>query len=207
MKLSEGSKDQIIDFLELSDKMPDLKNIYSKLLIHNLFLRKLKEIKYLLNSRHYNCSIINQSPNKDNQLLIEKNLKEAGIIISETNNNNISLYIQDKELNVYPIKSESVIYIIFNLENPIKIQTAHEYITFTPNSDYELNILKLLLKITQKSEINTIINTFNRESQNINDGFFNSAISTPKPTKSLLKNNFCRGYSSYILYYNTNLYY
>ena len=188
MKLSGASKDQIIDFLELSDKMPDLKNIYSKLLIHNLFLRKLKEIKYLLNSRHYNCSIINQSPNKDNQLLIEKNLKEAGIIISETNNNNISLYIQDKELNVYPIKSESVIYIIFNLENPIKIQTAHEYITFTPNSDYELNILKLLLKITQKSEINTIINTFNRESQNINDGFFNSAISTPKPTKSLLKN-------------------
>ena len=64
MKLSEGSKDQIIDFLELSDKMPDLKNIYSKLLIHNLFLRKLKEIKYLLNSRYYNCSIINQSPNK-----------------------------------------------------------------------------------------------------------------------------------------------
>ncbi|MBA2628679.1 MAG: hypothetical protein H0U78_01405 [Rickettsiaceae bacterium] len=189
MKLSGASKDQIIDFLELSDRMPDLKNIYCKLLIHNLFLRKLKEIKYLLNSQQYHCSIINQSPNKDNQLLIEKSLKDAGIIISETNTNNIiSLYIQDKELNVYPIKSESVIYIIFNLENPIKIQTAHEYINFTHNTDYELNILKLLLKITQKSEINTIINTFNRESQNINDGFFNSAISTPKPTKSLFKN-------------------
>ena len=59
MKLSGASKDQIIDFLELSDKVPDLKNIYSKLLIHNLFLRKLKEIKYLLNSKQYNCSIIN----------------------------------------------------------------------------------------------------------------------------------------------------
>ena len=50
------------------------------------------------------------------------------------------------------------------------------------------NILKLLLKITQKSEINTIINTFIRESQNINDGFFNSAFSIQKPTNSLLKN-------------------
>ena len=130
----------------------------------------------------------NQSSNKDNQLLIEKSLKEAGIIISEPNNNIIRLYIQDKELNVYPIESEIVIYIIFSLEKPIKIQKAHEYISFTDNIDYELNILKLLLKITQKSEINTIINTFNREAQNINNGFFNLAISIPKPTKSLLKN-------------------
>lgn len=188
MKLSGSSKDQIIDFLELSDKVTDLKNIYSKLLIHNLFLRKLKEIKYLLNSKQYHCSIINQSSNQEYQLLIEKGLKDAGIIISENNNNVISLYIQDKELNVYHHESESVIYIIFNLENPIKIQTAYEYISFIDNTDYELNILKLLLKITQKSEINTIINTFIRESQNINDGFFNSAFSIQKPTNSLLKN-------------------
>ena len=176
MKLSGCTKEQIIDFLEISNKAADLKNIYSKLLIQSLFLRKLKEIKYLLNSKQHNCYIINQSQNKDNLLLIKKSLINAGIIINDTNNSLVGIYIQDKEINFYPIESKKVIYIVFNLEDQIKIQTPHEYINFTNNSDYELNILKLLLKITQKSEINTIIDTFNRESQNINDGFFNSNV-------------------------------
>lgn len=150
MKLSGSSKDQIIDFLELSDKVTDLKNIYSKLLIHNLFLRKLKEIKYLLNSKQYHCSIINQSSNQEYQLLIEKGLKDAGIIISENNNNVISLYIQDKELNVYHHESESVIYIIFNLENPIKIQTAYEYISFIDNTDYWVEYIKAVAENNPK---------------------------------------------------------
>ena len=188
MKLSGCTKEQIIDFLEISNKAADLKNIYSKLLIQSLFLRKLKEIKYLLNSKQHNCYIINQSQNKDNLLLIKKSLINAGIIINDTNNSLVGIYIQDKEINFYPIESKKVIYIVFNLEDQIKIQTPHEYINFTNNSDYELNILKLLLKITQKSEINTIIDTFNRESQNINDGFFNSNVNNNKPTKSLLKN-------------------
>lgn len=188
MKLSGCTKEQIIDFLEISNKAADLKNIYSKLLIQSLFLRKLKEIKYLLNSKQHNCYIINQSQNKDNQLLIKKSLINAGIIINDTNNSLVNIYIQDKEINFYPIESKKVIYIVFNLEDQIKIQTPHEYINFTNNADYELNILKLLLKIMQKSEINTIIDTFNRESQNINDGFFNSNVNNNKPTKSLLKN-------------------
>ena len=188
MKLSSCTKEQIIDFLELSNKVADLKNIYSKLLIQSLFLQKLKEIKYLLAFKQYNCCIINQSQNKANQLLIEKGLEVSGVTISETNNSLVDIYIQDKEFNFHPIEFKKIIYVSFNLENQIKIKTPHEYINFSNNADYELNILKLLLKITQKSEISTIIDTFNRKSQNIKDGFFNPNINITKPTKSLFKN-------------------
>ena len=171
MKLSSCTKEQIRDFLELSNKVADLKNIYSKLLIQSLFLQKLKQIKYLLAFKQYNCCIVNQSQNKANQLLIEKTLKISGVTISETNNSLIDIYIQDKAFNFHPIEFKKIIYVSFNLENQIKIKTPHECINFSNNADYGLNILKLLLKITQKSEISTIIDTFNRESQNIKDGF------------------------------------
>ena len=186
IKLSGCSKEQIIDFLEVSDKVNDLRNIYSKLLIQKLFLQTLKEIRDLTKFKKYNCCIINQTQNKNHKLLIEKNLKNAGIVISETNNSIVDIYIQDKELIFYPASSKKTIYISFKIENPAKKDQIQKYINFVDEADYELNILNLLLKITDESKINQIIDDFRRESHNITDGFFNSNIYEKNPIDKTL---------------------
>lgn len=174
MKLSGCSKEQIIDFLEISDRITDLKNTYSKLLIQKLFQQTLKDIRDLIKFKKYNCCVINQTQDKNHQLLIEKNLKDAGVVISEANNSSIDIYIQDEELIFYPNLSKKTIYISFKIENPTKKHTTQEHINFVNEADYELNILNILLKITGESKIHQIIDNFKRESQNINDGFFSS---------------------------------
>lgn len=189
MKLSGCSKEQIIDFLEVSDKITDLKNAYSKLLIQKLFLQTLKEIKHLLQLQRYNCCIINQTQNKSHQLLIEKNLQDAGIVISDANNSTVDIYMQDKELVFYPATSKKTIYVSLNLENLPKENLPHVYANFANDVDYELNILNLLTKITDESKdaskIHQIIDDFTRESKNINNGFFNSNINCELPIKPL----------------------
>ncbi len=186
MKLSSCSKEQIIDFLEISNKITDLKNTYSKLLIQKLFLQTLKEIRHLIKFQKYNCCIIDQSQDKNHQLVIERNLKDAGIVISEANNSTVDIYIQNEELIFYPAPSKKTIYISFKIENPAKKHPTQEYINFVNEADYELNTLNLLSKITDESKILQIIDNFTRESQNINDGFFNSNVSDKNPIDKTL---------------------
>ena len=183
LKLSIHSKERIVDFLEISNKVADLKKTYSTLLIQCLFLQKLVQVKNLVNSRQYTCFIINESCDKNDQLLIEENLKKAGILIGDANNSSIYICIQNQNIDFYSNSLKRTIYVCFNAENELNEEADQKYITINKDSNYQLSIIKLLSKIIQKKEIDTILDSFSQELQNINDGFLNSKVSISSPNK------------------------
>ena len=60
MKLSGCSKEQIIDFLEVSDKVNDLRNIYSKLLIQKLLIKQQFFCKFTFHLFYITRSYLNK---------------------------------------------------------------------------------------------------------------------------------------------------
>lgn len=183
LKISINSRDQILDFLEKSDKIIYLKKIYSALLIEYLFLQSLANIKSLVIPNRYTCHIINKSDDKNHRLLIEESLKKSGIWIDDDNKDSVCIYIQDNKLDPILSLTKNIIHVCFNSQKESSAEMDQKYINI--NSNYPLSILQLISKIVQKKEVDAILDDFTKKSQNIKNGILNFQTATLAPTEVL----------------------
>ncbi|GAB4162999.1 MAG: hypothetical protein Tsb006_1630 [Rickettsiaceae bacterium] len=191
-KTSLSSKEQVIDFLEVSGKSKELTKHYYKLLVEGLFLTKLQKIKSLLHHKEHYYKLINNSHHPRAVELakkIEQDLNHAGFALSPDKQEVLTICLHESAAGLPSNLPKGTIHIFLNEPgfntNPGSANNIHNYINFTSPANYKLNILSLIDKLLNQESITKIVTEFKRESNFLMENVTENGGQSVKTAKSL----------------------
>lgn len=155
-KIGCNSKDQIIDFIETSGKLPVLKEYYLHLLVKSYFEKFLSKIAATINRKLVKCSCnLEDMLDADKKLLqsIKKHLKLANIEVNETH---------DKQID----------------ENQIFLDLMH-----VKEDTYYHDMILIISNVIKSEELNKLIEEFTRLYKEISEGEKENIVYVHKSAK------------------------
>lgn len=170
-KINKSSREDIIDFVEKSGKIPYIKKYYLCLLIESTFNKKLLSIAKTINKEVITYIINDENflpkSQESNKIIsqklhyLQKDLKLANVILNLNVSQSVYFYIL-KPSDSDQKKATNIGLLLDNVDN-LSTKQQIEYIDFTTNQNYYFSVFDLLKKIINKPELDIIKEEFQKE--------------------------------------------
>ena len=189
-KLGCNSKDFIIDFIEKSGKLQDVRQYYFYLVVESSFIKILQKISKLINRSAVHCSIdlsesADQSTDKQlkqikeylywaNIILIdrfeEKGAGDIAVNLCVFSNDMATkkiLHQNNKRNNHNKSHNRDIILVFDSNEDVLSLLKNTQYIDFVSTKNYYFSVLELVKKIIGVADIEKLIQEFQDEYQSL----------------------------------------
>lgn len=173
LKISHGSRESIIDFVETSGKLKFIKQYYLHILIQSSFERQLVHISKTINRNKIKYSISAENFNTNEKLILAQ-------LQSDLQLANLEFSLVDKECEhkLYVIKSKFApqkikddIFLILDNQVLVNFNTLSDIEIIDLFTDYYLGVFTLLQKLINKKEIQVICEDFKKDCEIIKNSW------------------------------------
>ena len=173
LKISHGSRESIIDFVETSGKLKFIKQYYLHILIKFSFEKQLVHISKTINRNKIKYSISAENFNTNEKLIFAQLQGDLGLA-------NLEFSLVDKECehklhaiksNFVPQKIKGDIFLILDNQVSVNFNTLSDIEIIDLFADYYLGVFTLLQELINKKEIKVICEDFKKDCEIIKNSW------------------------------------